>query len=71
MIKLLSSCVLLSLALASLGCIGVKPYERTRLAHPFMQNIPRLGDKFHGHVLPIREGAVGGEGKIGGGCGCN
>jgi len=31
----------------------------------------RLGDGFRHHMLPIREGTIGGEGSAGGGCGCN
>ncbi len=53
------------------GCVAVKSWERGRLAHPSMQMSPKLGDGFRSHMTPIREGAVGGEGQIGGGCGCN
>lgn len=68
---------LLALSLASLlatalsGCATVRPWERERLAHPYMQVEPALGDAWRMHELPIREGALSGEGHVGGGCGCN
>ncbi len=58
-------------ALPVSGCAAVKSWERGRLAHPCMQLQARLGDGFRTHMTPIREGAVGGSGQIGGGCGCN
>jgi hypothetical protein len=50
----------------------VKPYERERLADPLMQ-IQRdaLSAKHFAHVHEVREGARGGTGVQGGGCGCN
>ena len=52
------------------GCATVHPYQREVLSHPAMQLAPELGDGFRSHMLPLREGAMGGEGAIGGGCGC-
>ncbi len=50
----------------------VKPYERERLADPIMQlSRSSLGDKHFEHVREVREGARGGNGVQGGGCGCN
>jgi len=63
--------VLILAVLFCCGCEAVKPWQRGRLASPCMQLTPRLGDQYQAHVLSIREGAVGGEGEIGGGCGCN
>ena len=50
----------------------VKPYERDRLADPimFLDAHPVSTSYLH-HVYEAREGARGGEGAAGGGCGCN
>ncbi len=50
----------------------VKPYERERLANPVMawEREP-LSTAFMDHVREVREGARGGTGAAGGGCGCN
>jgi len=65
------------LAMAALsGCSGiepwVKPSERDRLADPimFLDNDP-VSSAYIYHVYEAREGARGGEGTAGGGCGCN
>ena len=65
---------------ASLACISgcsnlepwVKPYERDRLADPimFLDSNP-VSSAYIQHVYEAREGARGGEGSAGGGCGCN
>jgi len=61
----------LGLALAS-GCARVKPYERELLAKPTMTFQPDPHeDVLDLHMLEAREGAVGGYGSAGGGCGCN
>ena len=50
----------------------VKPYERDRLADPIMALDPDpISSSFMQHVYESREGARGGEGAAGGGCGCN
>ncbi len=68
---------LLLLALAALctcaaGCVHVRPYEREDLARPSMdpQN-EQAQAAFYAHVHDSREGAPGGGGVAGGGCGCN
>ncbi len=50
----------------------VKPYERDRLADPimFLDGDP-VSTAYIQHVYESREGARGGEGAAGGGCGCN
>ena len=58
------------------GCAApvpwVKPYERERLADPIMQfSRDGLTDMHRDHVFAVREGARGGNGVQGGGCGCN
>ena len=50
----------------------VKPYERDRLADPIMfLNADPVSSAYIYHVYEAREGARGGEGIAGGGCGCN
>ena len=69
--------LLLATALLALsGCSNiepwVKPYERDRLADPIMamEGDP-VSAAYLQHVFEAREGARGGEGAAGGGCGCN
>ena len=68
------------LSLADAGALGacampepwVKPYERERLADPLMKfQRDALSAKHLEHVHEVREGARGGTGVQGGGCGCN
>ncbi len=50
----------------------VKPYERDRLADPIMfLDADPVSSAYMYHVYEAREGARGGEGTAGGGCGCN
>ena len=50
----------------------VKPYERDRLADPIMSlDMNPVSSSYLQHVYEAREGARGGEGAAGGGCGCN
>jgi hypothetical protein len=64
--------ILLGVLAASAGCVGVKPYERELLAKPTMTFQPDPHeDVLDLHMLEAREGAVGGYGSAGGGCGCN
>lgn len=58
------------------GCASiepwVKPYERDRLADPIMLfDADPVSSAYIQHVYEAREGARGGEGSAGGGCGCN
>ncbi len=58
------------------GCTSiepwVKPYERDRLADPIMAlDADPISTAYIQHVFEAREGARGGEGAAGGGCGCN
>ena len=67
---------LVVLALAALGGCSiepwVKPYERDRLADPIMlMDGDPVSTAYIQHVYEAREGAKGGEGAAGGGCGCN
>ena len=50
----------------------VKPYERDKLADPIMAlEGDAVSASYIQHVYEAREGARGGEGAAGGGCGCN
>lgn len=50
----------------------VKPYERDKLADPIMAlDSDAVSTSYIQHVYEAREGARGGEGAAGGGCGCN
>jgi hypothetical protein len=63
---------LFAVAVVATGCAKVKPYERELLAKPMMlfQADPHE-DVLDNHMIEAREGAVGGYGSAGGGCGCN
>jgi len=59
-----------STGLASTGCVPVAAYERGKLAHPTMTAgaLSTMGEE---HLHAISEGATGGSGGTGSGCGCN
>lgn len=71
MTKLLVTLVSLLLG----GCAiepWVQPYERANLADPVMSfSRDPVSSSYLKHVYEAREGARGGEGSQGGGCGCN
>lgn len=56
--------------LASMGCTHVKPYERSKLAHPTMVTDDLAGPAEQ-HMRSVQEGAAGGGGGGESGCGCN
>jgi hypothetical protein len=66
--------IVIAVAIAALtaaaGCAPVQPYERGKLAHPTMTagDMAGFGES---HLRAISEGAVGGSGGTGSGCGCN
>ena len=69
--SLLALSVLLGLSACSVEP-WVKPYERDRLADPIMAlDTDPVSTSYIQHVYEAREGARGGEGAAGGGCGCN
>jgi len=76
-INTISRILFLGIAMAAVsGCSSiepwVKPYERDRLADPIMAlDIDPVSSAYMQHVYEAREGARGGEGAVGGGCGCN
>ncbi len=54
------------------GCAAVKPWEREDLARRAMVSDTDPGEaRFQHHARGAREGADGGSGEAGGGCGCN
>lgn len=67
----------LLLASASSACAGnrtwlVKPHQREFLADRIMRpDTTSQESAADQHVLTTREGAIGGGGTVGGGCGCN
>ncbi len=74
--RLTRTLALLAVLLPLAGCGGiqpwVKPYERDRLADPIMSwDRDAISSAFLDHVYESREGARGGTGAAGGGCGCN
>lgn len=68
--------LVLAVLVGTAGCSNfepwVKPYERDRLADPIMAlDMDPVSSSYLMHVYEAREGARGGEGAAGGGCGCN
>lgn len=65
---------LLLLALAALflnGCVMVKAYQREKLADPIMEPRNQFGkQQLDVKFFSTREGSIGGDAGIGGGCGC-
>ena len=61
-------------ATAFAGCLHappVKPWQREHLSRRAMSFDDGLEGRFKQHVHAAREGAEGGYGHVGGGCGCN
>lgn len=56
----------------SSGCVVVRPHERQNLARKSMTADRSASElRFKQHMYGAREGADGGTGEPGGGCGCN
>jgi hypothetical protein len=56
----------------SAGCVVVKPFQREYLSERAMRPASEATeDRFRAHWQESREGATGGFGAAGGGCGCN
>jgi len=59
------------LALTGTACVTVQPWERGRLADPQMKFDENASlTAYQAHWQEAREGAAGGSGVQGGGCGC-
>jgi hypothetical protein len=52
------------------ACTHVKPYERSKLAHPTMNGVGEPGVAEE-HMHGVHEGAQGGSATAESGCGCN
>lgn len=65
--------LLVGIGLLGLGaCVKVRPHERENLSRRSMVGDRDPGERrFSQHVTGSREGADGGTGEPGGGCGCN
>ena len=64
--------LIVSVICISAGCVRVKPYEREYLSRQAMVDDRGPGEKrFEQHQSGAREGADGGTGEPGGGCGCH
>ena len=64
--------VTIVLAIVGSGCVRVHAYQRGDLARRAMTNDVDPGEaRFQQHERGAREGADGGTGQPGGGCGCN
>ncbi|APR86713.1 hypothetical protein A7982_12062 [Minicystis rosea] len=68
--RIVLGCVMVVGLVLGTGCATVAPYERGKLAHPTMVAGDMSGFA-EAHVRAIHEGAVGGSGGTGSGCGCN
>ena len=58
-----------ALALMTMACTHVAPYDRGRLAHPTMTEA--IESAAAGHLHAVQEGAAGGGAVAESGCGCN
>ncbi|MDQ3367563.1 MAG: DUF4266 domain-containing protein [Myxococcota bacterium] len=60
------------LGLSTIGCVRVQAHQRGAHAKRAMANDRDAGEaRFGQHATGSREGADGGTGQPGGGCGCN
>lgn len=63
--------VITCITVMTLGCAGVKPYERGYLADPIMTfDEDSREAKRNTSWIEAREGSTGGTGGAGGGCAC-
>ena len=61
-----------AMSLLITACVPVAPYQREALTEPGMEAEAEADEEaFRSHVYDAREGAAGGHGSTGGGCGCN
>jgi hypothetical protein len=60
------------MTISASGCVVVRAHQRESLAKRSMTNDRDPGEaRFQQHATGSREGADGGTGQPGGGCGCN
>lgn len=66
------TCLAFLFFLSFVSCANVDQIERGLLSKKIMQLNPHPEESvFQEEVRSFREGAVGGSGAVGGGCGCN
>lgn len=71
-VRYLTSLVIVCVTVSASGCVVVKAHQRGNLAKRSMTNDRDPGEaRFNQHAAGSREGADGGTGQPGGGCGCN
>ena len=71
-VRYLTTLVVVLLTISGQGCVVVKAHQRGNLAKRAMTNDRDAGEaRFGQHERGSREGADGGTGQPGGGCGCN
>lgn len=71
-LRVVSLTAIFSMSLAASGCAVVRPHERQDLARRSMTADRGKGEtRTDHHRAGSREGAEGGAGEPGGGCGCN
>jgi hypothetical protein len=64
--------VVLGMLMLLSGCVRVRPWQREYLSHRGLNMAAERNEaRFKQHLFEAREGARGGTGDIGGGCGCN
>jgi hypothetical protein len=72
MSRFLAATLAAATCLATSGCVTVRASQREHLAKRGMTADTDAGEiRFHEHERGSREGASGGAGQPGGGCGCN
>jgi len=70
--KILKALAVVGMLTACAGCENVKPWQRGTLADVSMRaDRDPIGTGMDEHIFFSREGASGGRGVGGGGCGCN
>lgn len=63
---------LTAFSVLAVGCSHVRPWQREQMARIEKQlDRDTAGKAYDAKMWSVREGAVGGTGKAGGGCGCN
>lgn len=65
------SCIIAMLILVLSSCATVKPYQQVYLKDGDMELAPKDLEQFEIDFQTYREGAAGGGGSTGAGCGCN
>jgi hypothetical protein len=71
-VRYLTTLLAIALAASGTGCVVVRAHQREHLAKRPMTNDRDTGEtRFGQHERGSREGADGGTGQPGGGCGCN